>query len=69
MMHGPEYRIQIGGQTQAQPNSVIEICRYLYQYAADGGVVLQEKVKQGGRWKTVLTVPQFGNEGQTDEKR
>lgn len=59
MIHYPEYRIQIGGQTQAQSNSVIEICRYLYQYAADGEVVLQEKVTQGGRWKTVLTVPHW----------
>ena len=59
MIYRPEYRIQIDGQTQAQSNSVIEIGRYVYQYAADGEVVLQEKVKQGGRWKTVLTVPQF----------
>lgn len=67
MIHGPEYRIQIGGQTRAQSYSVIEIARYVYQYAADGEVVLQKKVKQGGRWETVLTVPQFEGEGQNDD--
>jgi hypothetical protein len=52
----PEYRIQIDGQTQAQSNSLTEIMRYTYQYAADGEVTLQEKAKKGGRWKTLLTV-------------
>ena len=57
-----EYRILIDGQTQAQANSIIEMCRYVYQYAADGDLVVQEKTGAKGRWKTVLTVPQFKTE-------
>jgi hypothetical protein len=62
-----EYRILIDGQTQAGANSIFEIGRYVYQYAADGDLVVQEKTGAKGRWKTVLTVPQFENEGQTDD--
>jgi hypothetical protein len=55
----PEYRIQIDGQTQAQSNSLGEMTRYTYQYVADGEVTLQWKSKKGGRWKTLLTVPEW----------
>ena len=56
MIDRPEYRIQIDGQTQAQSNSLMEILRYTYQYAADGAVMLQQKSRKGARWKTLLTV-------------
>jgi hypothetical protein len=54
-----EYRILIDGQVQAGANSILEMGRYVYQYAADGDLVVQEKTGAKGRWRTMLTVPQF----------